>query len=127
MDAQFAEAAFRIPRTDLVKIPLRRADVGGSPPVIDRIMKQGNSVGSSALTKELGVGAEVVMPVPSEYSPLDRTPWLLAIGERLRAEYDSLTEPLPERLAVLIAQLEILAGMGTDARHAASDKSRSAD
>jgi hypothetical protein len=29
----FAEAAFRIPRTDLVKIPLRRADVGGSPRV----------------------------------------------------------------------------------------------
>ncbi len=66
------------------------------------------------------------MPVPSEYSPLDRIPWLLAIGERLRAEYDSWTEPLPERLAVLIAQLEILAGMGTDPRHAASDKSRSA-
>jgi hypothetical protein len=47
-------------------------------------MKQGNSVGSSALTIELG-WVEVVMPVPSEYSPLDRTPSLLAIGQRLRA------------------------------------------
>jgi hypothetical protein len=67
------------------------------------------------------------MPVPSEYSPLDRTWWLLAIGERLRAEYDPWAEPLPERLAELIAQIEILAGTGTEPRHAATDESRSAD
>jgi Anti-sigma factor NepR len=33
--------------------------------------------------------------------------WLLAIGQRLRAEYDVvLTAPLPERLAALLKQLE---------------------
>jgi len=57
------------------------------------------------------------MPGPSEYSPLDRIPWLLAIGEWLRCEYDSLAEPLPERLTTLIAQLQTLAETEADPRH----------
>ena len=31
---------------------------------------------------------------------------MLAIGRRLRAEYDAVTEPVPERLAALIKELE---------------------
>lgn len=38
--------------------------------------------------------------------PEDETAWLLAIGRRLRAEYAALEEPIPERLAALVAQLE---------------------
>jgi hypothetical protein len=38
--------------------------------------------------------------------PEDETAWLLAIGRRLRAEYAALDEPIPERLAALVAQLE---------------------
>ena len=38
--------------------------------------------------------------------PEDETAWLLAIGRRLRADYDALEEPIPERLAALVAQLE---------------------
>jgi hypothetical protein len=38
--------------------------------------------------------------------PQDGKTWLLAIGQRLRAEYAALEEPLPERLAALLAQLE---------------------
>ena len=37
---------------------------------------------------------------------LDRRAWLLAIGRRLRAEYDAVKEPLPPRLADLVKQLE---------------------
>jgi hypothetical protein len=37
---------------------------------------------------------------------LDRREWLLAIGRRLRAEYDAVKEPLPPRLAELVKQLE---------------------
>jgi hypothetical protein len=36
--------------------------------------------------------------------PLDA--WLLAIGRRLRVEYDAIAEPVPPRLAVLVKQLE---------------------
>jgi len=36
----------------------------------------------------------------------ERKAWLLAIGRRLRADYDALREPVPERLATLIRQLE---------------------
>jgi Anti-sigma factor NepR len=38
--------------------------------------------------------------------PEDETAWLLAIGRRLRAEYAALEEPIPERLAALVARLE---------------------
>jgi Anti-sigma factor NepR len=41
-----------------------------------------------------------------KYLPVDRRSWLLAIGSRLRAEYDAVAEPVPDRLAALIAQLE---------------------
>jgi hypothetical protein len=56
------------------------------------------------------------MPGPSEYSPFDRTPWLLAIGERLRSEYDAFSEPLPERLTALVTQVQELLGTGADAQ-----------
>jgi hypothetical protein len=36
----------------------------------------------------------------------ERKAWLLAIGRRLRADYDALREPVPERLAALIEKLE---------------------
>jgi hypothetical protein len=55
------------------------------------------------------------MPGPNEYLPLDRTPWLLAIGERFRTEY-ALLEPLPERLTALITQVQELLGTATDAQ-----------
>jgi hypothetical protein len=42
----------------------------------------------------------------SEFDPHDRREWLLAIGRRLRADYDALKEPVPERLAALVKQLE---------------------
>jgi len=42
----------------------------------------------------------------SEFLPQDRREWLLAIGQRLRAEYAALGDPIPERLAALVAQLE---------------------
>jgi hypothetical protein len=32
--------------------------------------------------------------------------WLLAIGRRLRADYDATAEPIPARLAELVEQLE---------------------
>ena len=38
--------------------------------------------------------------------PGDGTAWLLAIGQRLRAEYAALKEPIPERLTALLSQLE---------------------
>ena len=56
------------------------------------------------------------MPGPSEYLPFDRTPWLLAIGERLRSEYDAFSAPLPERLTALITQVQELLGTGADAQ-----------
>jgi hypothetical protein len=48
------------------------------------------------------------MPVSgrSGFLPQDRRAWLLAIGKRLRAEYAAVEEPLPERLAALLKQLE---------------------
>ncbi len=39
--------------------------------------------------------------------PLDRRVWLLAIGRRLRVEYDAIAEPVPPRLAALVKQLEM--------------------
>jgi hypothetical protein len=34
--------------------------------------------------------------------PLDQRAWLLAIGRRLRVEYDAIAEPVPPRLAALV-------------------------
>jgi Anti-sigma factor NepR len=42
----------------------------------------------------------------SELLSLERNAWLLEIGRRLRADYDALREPVPERLATLIRALE---------------------
>jgi anti-sigma factor NepR-like protein len=46
------------------------------------------------------------MPGSCEPLPPERKAWLLAIGRRLRADYDALREPVPERLAALIQKLE---------------------
>jgi predicted RNA polymerase sigma factor len=46
------------------------------------------------------------MPVSRDSLPRDRKAWLLAIGRRLRADYDALREPVPERLSALIRKLE---------------------
>jgi hypothetical protein len=43
--------------------------------------------------------------------PLDRRVWLLAIGRRLRVEYDAIAEPVPPGLATLVKQLEMPAEM----------------
>jgi hypothetical protein len=40
--------------------------------------------------------------------PQDETAWLLAIGKRLRREYEAGAEPLPRRLAELMRQIEKL-------------------
>ena len=42
----------------------------------------------------------------SEFLPQDRREWLLAIGQRLRAEYAAVGDPIPDRLAALVARLE---------------------
>ncbi|HKF09281.1 MAG TPA: hypothetical protein VKB89_11285 [Xanthobacteraceae bacterium] len=58
------------------------------------------------------------MPYRSADSLLNRTGWLLAIGEWLRDEYDPVAEPLPERLTALIAQLGTPAGTPAEAKQA---------
>lgn len=40
--------------------------------------------------------------------PQDESAWLLAIGKRLRDEYDAGAEPLPGRLAELMREIEKL-------------------
>jgi hypothetical protein len=44
------------------------------------------------------------------FYPEDKRAWLLAIGRRLRAEYDAVAEPVPPRLLALLEQLEGNAG-----------------
>jgi hypothetical protein len=41
----------------------------------------------------------------TSFYPQGGTAWLLAIGERLRVEYDQAAEPLPPRLVALLDQL----------------------
>ena len=41
----------------------------------------------------------------SSFYPQCGTAWLLALGERLRVEYDQTAQPLPPRLIALLAQL----------------------
>jgi hypothetical protein len=36
-----------------------------------------------------------------------RRAWLLAIGRRLKADYDAIADPVPPRLAALVKQLEM--------------------
>ena len=43
-----------------------------------------------------------------------RRAWLLAIGRRLRADYDAIAEPIPARLAELVKQLEMPAKKSGD-------------
>jgi hypothetical protein len=50
---------------------------------------------------------EVSMSDRDQLYPLDRRAWLLAIGRRLRVEYDAIAEPVPPHLAALIKQLEM--------------------
>jgi hypothetical protein len=52
-----------------------------------------------------GPRTEVAAPMSgrAELLPQHGTAWLLAIGQRLRAEYAALEEPVPERLAALVA------------------------
>jgi hypothetical protein len=40
----------------------------------------------------------------------DATAWLLAIGQRLRVEYEDLAEPMPPRLTALLKLFESAAG-----------------
>jgi hypothetical protein len=42
---------------------------------------------------------------PGLYESARRLPWLLAIGQRLWAELDSLEQPVSERLAALLKEL----------------------
>jgi hypothetical protein len=50
---------------------------------------------------------EVSMSDRDQLYPLDRRVWLLAIGRRLRVEYDAIAEPVPPHLAALVKQLEM--------------------
>jgi predicted RNA polymerase sigma factor len=54
------------------------------------------------------------MPGSRDSLPRDRKTWLLAIGRRLRADYDALREPVPERLSALIRKLEQRTNAATD-------------
>jgi hypothetical protein len=54
-----------------------------------------------------------------QFYPLDRRVWLLAIGRRLRVEYDAISEPVPPHLVALVKQLEMPAqGSGQETRSA---------
>ena len=47
----------------------------------------------------------------SPYSYLQReTGWLLALGQRLRVEYDAIAEPMPPRITALLEQLRTTDG-----------------
>jgi hypothetical protein len=55
-----------------------------------------------------------------QLNPLDRRAWLLAVGRRLRVEYDAIAEPVPPRLAALVKQLEMPAeGSGRETSRSA--------
>src|SRR5262245_5300359 len=49
----------------------------------------------------------MLSPYPSSE---DKTAWLLAIGQRLRVEYDAVMEPMPPRLIVLLDELRTING-----------------
>jgi hypothetical protein len=62
---------------------------------------------------------EVSMSDRDQFYPLDRRVWLLAIGRRLRVEYDAISEPVPPHLVALVKQLEMPAqGSGQETRSA---------
>jgi hypothetical protein len=45
------------------------------------------------------------MSAQDSHLRLNRTEWLLTIGQALRADYDDLLEPLPDHLAALVERL----------------------
>jgi hypothetical protein len=49
----------------------------------------------------------------------DRTPWLLAIGQHLKSEYDAVAPPVPTALAALVEELESSTKAGGDGDSAA--------
>jgi hypothetical protein len=53
--------------------------------------------------------------------------WLLAIGRRLKADYDATAEPIPVRLAELVQQLERSAKPSDDDAGTAPTRTRSDD
>jgi hypothetical protein len=53
--------------------------------------------------------------------------WLLAIGRRLRADYDATAEPIPARLAELVKQLERSAKTSNDDDKIAPARTRNDD
>ena len=46
----------------------------------------------------------------------DKTAWLLAIGQRLRVEYDAVMEPMPPQLTALLDELRIISGEAVHGR-----------
>lgn len=56
-------------------------------------------LGRTALVTERGLP-----PAEQREDILARTPWLLAIGQWLQAEYSAVEQPVPERLAALLKQ-----------------------
>jgi hypothetical protein len=63
----------------------------------------------------------------SSYNPLlpqDRTAWLLEIGQKLRAGYDDIAEPMPPHLTALLKLLEIAAA---ETRQQSASSTRFAD
>ena len=46
----------------------------------------------------------------------DKTDWLLAIGQRLRVEYDAVMEPMPPRLIALLDELRTIDGEAVHGR-----------
>jgi hypothetical protein len=46
----------------------------------------------------------------------DKTAWLLAIGQRLRVEYDAVMEPMPPRLTALLDELRTINGEAVHGR-----------
>jgi hypothetical protein len=49
----------------------------------------------------------MLSPLPSSE---DKTAWLLAIGQRLRVEYDAVMEPMPPRIRALLDELRTING-----------------
>ena len=55
----------------------------------------------------------MLSPHPSSEN---KTAWLLAIGQRLRVEYDALMEPMPPRLTALLDELRTINGEAVHGR-----------
>jgi hypothetical protein len=55
----------------------------------------------------------MLSPYPSSE---DKAAWLLAIGQRLRVEYDAVMEPMPPRLTALLDELRTINGQAAHDR-----------